>query len=322
MSNDIDNNETLSITENVCAENDNFPSDMTEYYYRCRISNIELGAQKFYIIINTILENSNLLITNKIQKDSSDTTSFVLQQLIKYNDDFHMISMRLIHKENINSFDTYRNQFKLLMCIVNETVVLLSGYIASINSKKIYFHQTKTIEYKKYDFKEIIKKKNITNISKEAISFFNLVNRLAEIPQVINLDDVDTLIFNKLIIPFSLLFLVIFMLIIIFLTLFSALLINNLAFEVLKNINNTPLLIIVSTVLSILFGTISYCLSKKAFEFTLFSPNYDYIERKKKAYNQSKKFVIQTEIRTKIKKENAKWIFNKLFETIQAFGSK
>lgn len=128
-------------TDISATEDDDFPSDYTEYYYRCKISDIEKASKKFYYVINTIVHNYNLIAKSenfKINVDNGKTnlSGFdFINQLIRYNRNFHKISQKLISKNNINSREEYRNNLNLLLRISNETILHISTYYTYKNKK-------------------------------------------------------------------------------------------------------------------------------------------------------------------------------------------
>ena len=162
--------------ENATAENDDFPSDYTEYYYRCRISNIESGAEDFYYVINVILYNWKEIIEVADDTQNDCSKNSFIKQLIRYNNDFHSISEKLIRKSGINSIEDYRNNFNLLIRIVNETMMFLSEYyvyddkkignkklINIINDKSRIYIDYNISEMPVYEFTGAEKRLNLKN---------------------------------------------------------------------------------------------------------------------------------------------------------------
>lgn len=265
-------------TDISATENDDFPSDYTEYYYRCRISNIENGAEDFYYVINTVLYNGEKIV--KVEDDSQrDCSKYsFIKQLIKYNNDFHNISQKLIGKININTIEDYRNNFNLLLRIINETMMFLSEYYVyedkKIGNKKlINIINDKSRTYIDYDIANM-PVYEFTGTEKK-IKFKKLVVKISGVSGIINPNDMEIIIDNFKFLPTVLLLLIVF----IALTYIIIIIVQDIIIcicekNIFKLLELLGYIVITTLILKI------------------FIPISDHTERRKKSYNQSKDYII------------------------------
>jgi len=277
-------------TDEATIENNDFPSDYTEYYYRCRISNIESGAEDFYYVINVILYNWKEIIKveNYAQNDCSKI-SFI-KQLIRYNNDFHRISEKLIKKMGINSIEDYRNNFNLLVCIVNEATMFLSEYYVYVdkkigNKKLINIMNDKSRTYIDYSISEMpIHEFTCAGKKAEKIKFKKLVSKISTVSDMINPNSGEVVMDS---IKF---FLMILFMLIAFV---------GLSYIIVVVIQDIIICICEKNIFKLLKWL--SCIAIAILILKIFIPISDHTERRKKSYNQSKNYVINLTDKKKIK---------------------
>ena len=273
--------------ENATAENDDFPSDYTEYYYWCRISNIESGAEDFYYVINVILYNWKEIIEVADDTQNDCSKNSFIKQLIRYNNDFHSISEKLIRKSGINSIEDYRNNFNLLIRIVNETMMFLSEYYVyddkKIGNKKlINIINDKSRIYIDYNISEM-PVYEFTGAEKK-IKFKKLVVKISGVSDIINLNDMEIIIDKFKFLPTVLFMLIAFI---------------ALSYIIVIIIQDIIICICEKNILKLLEWLA--CIAITILIFKIFIPISDHTERRKKSYNQSKNYVINLKDKKKIK---------------------
>lgn len=296
--------------ENATAENDDFPSDYIEYYYRCKIFDIENGSKQFYYVVNTIIHNYEEIAKSEkfeinVHDNQNDLSGFgFISQLIKYNRNFHKISQKLISKKHINSTEEYRNNLNLLLKISNETILYISDYFNYQNKKvrklklnKLTFQSGS--EYKKYNISDIKrkcqfeKKKNQKN---KKIKFKEILSDISNISYIIGSDEsdaiIDSILFNLII---SILYIVCIILCFLIMLFVMALICGLLYYKKIDILFlfETP---VIYYVMSSISTVLALTLCEK-----FWSPIRLHIERRKKSYNQSKNYVINLKDKKKIK---------------------
>ena len=280
--------------ENATAENDDFPSDYTEYYYRYRISNIESGAEDFYYVINVILYNWKEIIEVADDTQNDCSKNSFIKQLIRYNNDFHRISEKLIRKAEINRIEDYRNKFNLLIRIVNETMMFLSEYYVyddkKIGNKKlINIINDKSRTYIDYNISEM-PVYEFTGAEKK-IKFKKLVVNISGVSDIINQNSHEVIMNNIMFFPVMIFTLIVLMCLLCFM-LMAVMYIFICIYE--KNV--FCLLICVC------------CFAIIIVFLKIYFPISDHIERRKRSYKQSENFIINPSNKKKIKiKWSAVW---------------
>lgn len=289
-------------TDVSATENDDFPLDYTEYYYRCKISDVENGSKRFYYAVNTIIHNyekiadsEKFVINRQNWKVDLSEYSFI-NQLVKYNNDFYKVSQNLILKENINSKEEYRNNLNLLLRILNETILHISAYYTYKNKKVGKLKLNKLTlqsgsEYKEYDISDIRRECQFEEDIE--IKFKEILNEISSISYIIGSDDfnaiIDSVLFNfMIVILYTICTILFFIIILALIALICGLLYIN-KIDVLFLLEYSTIYYVISAILAFISCEIFW------------SPIRSNIERRKKSYNQSKDYVINLKNKKKIK---------------------
>lgn len=132
------------------SENCNsFPTDKAEYYYRCRISDLEFVKKKYDSYNNWLIKNNDVILKES-SKEERDEIKKKLKKLIS---DFDKYADIIINKENINSEEDYKRYMADIMLIANETIVFsYESYGKSRKQMKMSFD----LYNKKYKVKDIL----------------------------------------------------------------------------------------------------------------------------------------------------------------------
>ena len=149
-----------------------------DYYYRCRIFNVE-EAKREYTKCNDFLLGSDIvespamkILTDKPEEERKE----IYKAYKKLCDDFKSIAQMLIDKDGIESEEDYIHGMELLMLIANRTIMFTSEEFclhggAYLNEKYVYAGKYMRLS-------EIIKKNDNT-------------------PYYLNPDDVATIFVDK-----------------------------------------------------------------------------------------------------------------------------
>ena len=291
--------------ENATAENDDFPSDYTEYYYRCKISDIENASRRFYYVVNTIIHNYKLIAKSEkfeinVHNNQNNLSGLAfINQLIRYNRNFHKISQKLISKNNINSKEEYRNNLNLLLRISNETILHISTYYTYKNKKvkkqkleKLTFQSGS--KYERYNISDIKCKCQLEENKK--IKFKEVLDEISSLSYIIGSNDfddiIDSILFNLIISISYIIFIILCFFIILFLMILICCLLYYKKIDVLFLLENSIIYYVISTISTILAMILCEI---------FWSPIRSNIERRKKSYNQSKDYVINLKDKKKIK---------------------
>lgn len=297
-------------TDNSTIENNDFPSDYTEYYYRCRISNIESGAEDFYYVVNTILYSWKEItkVENDNQNDCSQC-SFI-KQLIRYNNDFHRISQKIIDKSGIDTLDDYRKNFNLLVRIVNETMMFLSEYYTYTdkkigNTKFVNKSDFESKRYINYNISEMpVHESNDLGKKLKKIKFKRLAIKISDVSGMINTASSEIIMDSIMFFP-----VMIFMLICLMcLACIILIMIINIIMCIYER-NITEVFVWLSSIVAIIVF------------LKIYFPISTHIERRKRSYKQSENFLIIPSDKKKIKIKGSE-IWSLIREIVIArFGS-
>ncbi|WP_124100960.1 hypothetical protein [Ruminococcus sp. Marseille-P6503] len=152
-----------------------FSTVYSEYYYYCRISNVEEAQSKF-ICCNSILrdESKGTSLALQLFEDKYEEEKTKLYEKYKrIYDDFLSYSDALIDGKKIDSEEKYIRYIHNLMRISNEMIIFTNQYFVSSSNKLLK---------NKYDFDGKDKK----------LSY--IINQNRNIPYIINSDLVDNFI--------------------------------------------------------------------------------------------------------------------------------
>ena len=155
-----------------------FPKEYSEYYYYCKISNIE-EAQQVFKNCNTVLfdENNGESVAYKLLKDKSkDERKKLLEKFNMMYNDFLIYSDELISGEKINDEETYVRYIHNLMRISNEMIAFTSRYFTSSRNRLLA---------KRYEYEGKMKK------------LLFIINENRRIPYIINSNYLDDYMFEN-----------------------------------------------------------------------------------------------------------------------------
>lgn len=152
-----------------------FSTVYSEYYYYCRISNIE-EAQRKFICCNSILideSNGTPLAIQLLEDKYKEEKTKLYEKFKRIYDDFLSYSNVLIEGKKIDSEEKYIRYIHNLMRISNEMIIFTNQYFISSSNKLLK---------NKYDFDGKDKK----------LSY--IINQNRNIPYIINSDLIDNFI--------------------------------------------------------------------------------------------------------------------------------
>lgn len=254
---------------NIFSDDDiAFPLLKKEYYYRCRISNVEKAKSEYNKCVNVLLGNSNIILSNVTNKE------IIINKLKMYYKDFNDFSKKIIDMDGIESKEQYICSMELMMCTVQETVIFVSEKFGLLNKK---------IREKKYNFQDDLfyEEGNVScdNSDKNTQKLSYIINQIANIQYYLNPDDPVNVLSDK----YSGYIISIMYPIGIFLLLFVIVFILTL----LKAVVPIPekLILYGSLFIATVLPTIGF------FKF-IYSAKYVLAERKSRAYKQIYRFVI------------------------------
>lgn len=153
-------------------------SSYCDYYYRCRIFNVE-EAKKEFIKCNSFLLGSKIddspamkLLADKTKEERQEIYK-TFKNLCK---DFMTTAQRLIDKENIECEEDYIHDMELLMLIANRTIMF---------TDKTFNMQRNSRLRKKYSY------------DGKRMRLSAIINQNSRIPYVLDPDDISTVFADK-----------------------------------------------------------------------------------------------------------------------------
>lgn len=282
----------------MAEETQQFPTDEKEYYYRCRIHEIE-KAQKAYDQYNDyLIKHCDAILgvtqspTPGTETEASGTETeapssrSIKEQHQKLKKDYDDYSDIIIKKTNINSYEEYRRNMENLMLVANETIVFCYENYGCLKNKTLK---------NKYELGDYKKKKNVKFV----------LEQNKRIPFLLNSDDSVNNAINKvqviLVVITALCTFILSLLLILLVFYMYDLITHN--FDGLQEISNSEenTALVLSTIISFGFGL-----------FILKSKGYKITEIRSNAYSKTKNYVYKP-----FKQERKKIKFNDLKSFIE-----
>ena len=148
------------------------PYDMTDYYYRFRISAVKKTKEEYNKILKLLIDNNSVILASV----DSDESRRILKKIRTLKTDFNTYANNLIQKRGINSCKDFSYHMENLMLVSNEAILFCE--------ENIILNEDANIKTK---FKYEGGKHNLRYI----------ISRLKNIPYDLDLDEPINVIVNK-----------------------------------------------------------------------------------------------------------------------------
>lgn len=256
-------NENVKLVEDDMV----FPLTKEEYYYRCRISNVEKAKSEYNKCVNVLLRNKDAILSDISNKEN------VVSQLEKYYKHFNEFSDNIIGLDGLDSKENYVRNMELLMCIVQDTVVFISEKYGLLKKKTL----NQKYSFKDDSFHADFNESCDNSDNKRKLSY--IVNQIVNVQYYLNPDDPINVIPDKysgFIIPF-----------IYPASIFLLLFITLIGLGLLRNIFPISDKVIggIALIIALIFPTVGFLKFMNSRRFLL-------AERRSRAYSQTYHFVI------------------------------
>ena len=150
----------------------NMPYDMTDYYYRFRISAVKKTKEEYNKILKLLIDNNSVILASV----DSDESRRILKKIRTLKTDFNTYANNLIQKRGINSCKDFSYHMENLMLVSNEAILYCEENIVLNDNIDI-----------KMEFKYEGSDQNLRYI----------ISRLKNIPYDLNLDEPVVAIANR-----------------------------------------------------------------------------------------------------------------------------